>query len=54
METIAKKTSTEVLINLDDFHTKLFYNVLVDISDKDANNRLGTKANHIAWIAPIT
>ena len=21
------------------------------ISDKDANNRLGTKANHIAWIA---
>ena len=49
--TTAKKTSTDVLIGLYDFHTKLFYNVLVDISDKDANNRLGTKANHIAWIA---
>ena len=49
--TTAKKASTDVLIGLYDFHTKLFYNVLVDISDKDANNRLGTKANHIAWIA---
>ena len=52
METItSKKASTGVLIGLYEFHTKLFYNVLVDISDKDANNRLGTKANHIAWIA---
>jgi hypothetical protein len=52
METAtAKKASTDVLIGLYDFHTKLFNNVLVDISDKDANNRLGTKANHIAWIA---
>jgi hypothetical protein len=52
METTeAKKASTAVLISLYDFHTKLFYNVLVDISDKDANNRLGTRANHIAWIA---
>ena len=52
METTeAKKASTGVLIGLYDFHTKLFYNVLVDISDKDANNRLGTRANHIAWIA---
>ena len=49
--TTAIKTSTDVLIGLYDFHTKLFYNVLVDISDKDANNRLGTEANHIAWIA---
>jgi hypothetical protein len=51
METTTKKASTDVLIGLYDFHTKLFYNVLVDISDKNANNRLGTKANHIAWIA---
>ncbi len=52
METkTATKSSTEVLLNLYDFHTKLFYNVLSDLSDKDANNRLGTKANHIAWIA---
>lgn len=46
-----KKQSLQVCINLYDFHTKLFYNVLDGISDKDANNRLGTKANHIAWIA---
>ncbi len=45
------KASINVLIDLYDFHTKLFYNVTVDISDQDANNRLGTKANHIAWIA---
>src|SRR5882762_4664466 len=49
--TIAKKTSTDALISLYDFHTKLFHNVLVNISDNDANNRLDTKANHIAWIA---
>jgi hypothetical protein len=49
--TTAKKAPIDVLIGLYEFHTKLFYNVLVDISDKDANNRLGTKANHIAWIA---
>jgi hypothetical protein len=49
--TIAKKTSIDVLSSLYDLHTKLFYNVIVGISDKDANNRLGTKANHIAWIA---
>lgn len=29
----------------------MYKNVLVDISDTDAQNRLGTKANHIAWIA---
>jgi hypothetical protein len=49
--TIAKKTSIDVFSSLYDLHTKLFYNVIVGISDKDANNRLGTKANHIAWIA---
>lgn len=46
-----KKSPVEVLTGLYDFHTKLFYNVTVNISDKDANNRLGTQANHIAWIA---
>src|ERR1700712_5352483 len=49
--TTAAKTSMDVLISLYDFHTKLFYNVTVDISDKDADNRLGTKANHVAWLA---
>lgn len=52
METkTAKKNLMEILINLYDWHTKMFCNVIVDISDKDANNRLGTKANHIAWLA---
>ena len=49
--TTLKKTSIETLISLYDWHTKSFRNVLVDISDKDAQNRLGSKANHIAWIA---
>jgi hypothetical protein len=46
-----KKASIEVILNFYDWHTKLFKNVLVEISDNDATNRLGTKANHIAWIA---
>ncbi len=49
--TINKKTSMFMLINLYDWHTKLFRNVIEGISDKDAQNRLGTKANHVAWIA---
>jgi hypothetical protein len=49
--TFAKKSTMEVLIGLYDYHTKLFLNALADISDKDAQDRLGTKANHIAWIA---
>ena len=48
--TTTTKTALDVLIGLYDFHTKLFYNVLLNISDSDANNRMGTKANHIAWI----
>ncbi|MEO6722146.1 MAG: DinB family protein [Ferruginibacter sp.] len=47
----AKKTSLQVLINLYDFHTKLFYNVIVDITNEDASKRLDTKANHVAWLA---
>ncbi len=46
----AKKNQMEVLIGLYDWHTKLFGNVIAGISDKDADNRLGTKANHIAWL----
>jgi hypothetical protein len=34
-----------------DLHSKFFTNVLADITDKDAHNRLNSKANHIAWIA---
>lgn len=34
-----------------DWHTRLYPNVIEGISDKDAENRLNTKANHIAWLA---
>ncbi len=52
METTApKKPQTGVLLSLYDFHSKLYHNVLADISDEDASNRMGTKANHVAWLA---
>ena len=52
METkTAKKSQMPVIINLYDWHTKLYKNVIDGISDSDAQNRLNTKANHIAWIA---
>jgi hypothetical protein len=38
------------LIVLYDMHTKFFFSVTDGISDKDAHNRLNTKANHIAWL----
>ena len=47
----ARHRSTETLLVLYDLHSKLFTNVIVDISDKDAHCRLQTKANHIAWLA---
>ncbi len=34
-----------------DLHTRLYGNVLEGLTDKDAHNRLGTKANHPAWLA---
>ncbi|MEJ7738427.1 MAG: DinB family protein [Chitinophagaceae bacterium] len=37
-------------IDLYDLHTKLFPNVIEGISEKDANNRLNTRANHPAWL----
>lgn len=39
------------LLILYDMHTDYFNRALVDIPDDEAQNRLGTKANHIAWIA---
>lgn len=38
------------LIVLYDMHTKFFPAALEGVADKDAQNRLQTKANHIAWI----
>lgn len=49
--TTGLKASMLPLINMYDWHTKLYKNALVNISDSDAQNRLDTKANHIAWIA---
>lgn len=46
----ARTLSIETVIVLYDLHTKLFENVIEGISDKDAQNRLNTKANHIAWL----
>jgi hypothetical protein len=51
METTAiRSVSIDIIIVLYDLHTKLFVNVIEGISDKDAHNRLNTKANHVAWI----
>lgn len=51
METVtSKKASMEMLVILYDQHTRLFKNVIEGISDKDAQNRLNTKANHVAWL----
>ncbi len=50
MET-KNRNSIDTLVSIYDWHTKLFINVIDGIGDKDAQNRLNTKANHIAWIA---
>jgi hypothetical protein len=39
------------LLKLYDLHTDYFLKAIDGISDKDANNRLNTKANHAAWLA---
>lgn len=52
METkINKKEAVEAFMDLYDLHSQLFLNVIAGISDKDANNRLNTKANHPSWLA---
>jgi hypothetical protein len=52
METkTSSKVLMETLINMYDWHTKLYKNAIAGISDEDSQNRLGTKANHISWIA---
>jgi hypothetical protein len=52
METkVVKKEAVDSFMDLYDLHSQLFLNVIKDISDKDANNRLNTKANHPSWLA---
>ena len=49
--TTASVKSLDGLIQLYDLHSGFFRNVLAGVSDEDAHNRLGTGANHFAWIA---
>lgn len=50
METKTVSNRMYSLIVLYDMHTTYFTNVIDGISDKDAHNRLNTKANHVAWL----
>jgi hypothetical protein len=50
MEVQTHSSKTYGFMVLFDMHTTFFSNVIVDISEQDANNRLGTKANHMAWL----
>ncbi|WP_118973034.1 DinB family protein [Taibaiella koreensis] len=49
--TTAGSAAVEAALLLYDAHTRYFYNVLDGISDADAQNRLDTPANHMAWLA---
>ncbi|WP_219928800.1 hypothetical protein [Flavobacterium album] len=52
METTATKDSRlSSFLLLFDWQTDFFLRALDGISDTDAQNRLGTKANHVAWLA---
>lgn len=51
MEIKTKSTRMHSLITLYDMHTDFFRKAIAGISDKDAANRLNTKANHMGWIA---
>jgi hypothetical protein len=47
-----KPTSNKMfsLLVLYDMHTGFFPNAIKGISDKDAHNRMNTRANHVAWL----
>jgi hypothetical protein len=51
METQPVSNRMFALVVLYDMQTPFFHSALEGISDEDANNRLSTKANHIAWLA---
>lgn len=50
METKTASRRTEGLLTLFDMQTTFFARAVEGISEKDAYNRLNTKANHIAWL----
>jgi hypothetical protein len=51
MQTQTVSTRTIGLLALFDYHTGFFAKALDGISAEDMHNRLGTPANHPAWIA---
>lgn len=50
METKTASSRMYSLLVLYDMHTSFFYKVIDGISTADAQNRMSTKANHIAWL----
>jgi hypothetical protein len=50
METKPNSIRMFSLIVLHDMHTKFLLSALEGITDDDAHTRLGTKANHVAWL----
>lgn len=50
MKTKPKSNQMYSLLVLYDMQSKYFSNAIDGISDDDAHNRLGTKANHVAWL----
>lgn len=50
METKTVSNRMYSLIVLYDMHTTFFSSALEGITDKDAHNRMNTKANHVAWL----
>ena len=51
METKTHSTRMQSLVILYDMQTTFFKSALDGIDDKNAHNRLNTKANHVAWLA---
>ncbi len=51
METKPVSDRMYSLVVLYDMHTNFFNKAIDGISEKDAQNRLNTKANHAAWLA---
>src|SRR6185295_14880538 len=52
MEKVTVKDSRMYSLGvLYDMHIDYFSKVIDGISDKDAHNRLNSKANHVAWLA---
>ena len=50
MEVKTVSTRMHAIIVLYDMHTSFFARAIEGISEEDAQNRLNTKANHVAWL----